>query len=1091
MNDHLIPCRVRKPLFTHGVIILLSFMAVGFTFGLARFLTGLGAVTNLTDQYAWGIWIAIDVACGVALAAGGFTTAALIEVFGRRRYQPLLRPAILTAWLGYTMVAFALMFDLGRYWNMWQVIFNWQGNSVLFEVAMCVMGYLAVLTFEMAPPLLEGFLERADGDEWGAALLRPLVRPLRMAQAAVRTMLPLFIIAGVVLSCMHQSSLGTLWVLVPTKLSPFWYTPFLPVLFLLSAIMIGFPMVILESIIASKSLGRKPEMDLLAPLARKIPWFIGVYGVVLYATLVARWDSLDPFLHPGCTLALGVEIVGGLVAPFVLLLFRTVRRSPGWLFFASLLVILGVVMNRVNVYLVGYHPVYEGRGYFPAIGEIAVTVAIICFIMFLYRVVITFFPIWSGPECVYERAPAGPGEPVSPFWAWFFRGVAAVLLLGFALLYATTHRVSQAEAREARQKVYAPPSAAVEAPARVEVVRHTQRPREYQTLYMLDSAVLRERNDDYEPARFSHRSHDNAYDGNCAVCHHRTAFHDPEDRVGQDMQELHAMMEIRLGPACSSCHGDMEDHQPEGCAHCHRLPNEADNPARPGLQGAYHRQCIGCHEGLPAASEVPTDCSGCHHPKTPDHAELVQFAGEPDDREVTAKCLECHEEVGEDILESAHWKLHGHSPMVVGHEHDTRLGRRTVLNNYMIGTTPNPELCGGCHIGTGHTEEPFDYDDPAGIDCLVCHDTTGTYVKAPAGGGRPAGSPSLASVAAAVGRPGRENCGLCHFSCSGGPNAKHGDLEPILADPPPDFDVHMGRYNLRCQDCHTTHRHRIAGHSLSAPAAEGHIFCERCHGDRPHRITGMLGAHLDDHVRTVACETCHIPFMARETPTQVFLDYSAAGRDREDTFDEHGRPTYDRKLGAMEWAKNLVPTYAWYDHTHEAYVLGDKISPYGVVSLNAPMGSKEDPASKVHPFKVHNAVQPYDKEEKILVVPKFEGGYWVHFDWDRAIREGMEAVGVPYSGSHGFVETRMVHAVHHGVVPAGRALGCADCHGAEAIGCVRCHSAAEGMDLPGHREKVYPEVERFLDFEALGYEDDPALIGGRFTVSLGRGRPVR
>jgi len=147
MNEHR-PAAVRIRFFSPGTLILMAVAGVGLAFGLARLLNGLGAVTNLDDFYPWGIWIAVDVACGVALAAGGFTTAALVDIFGRHKFKPLLRPAILTAWLGYFLVAIGLMFDLGRYWNVWRPIFNWQGNSVLFEVGMCVMAYLIVLTVD-------------------------------------------------------------------------------------------------------------------------------------------------------------------------------------------------------------------------------------------------------------------------------------------------------------------------------------------------------------------------------------------------------------------------------------------------------------------------------------------------------------------------------------------------------------------------------------------------------------------------------------------------------------------------------------------------------------------------------------------------------------------------------------------------------------------------------------------------------------------------------------------------------------------------------------------------------------------------------
>jgi len=175
---HDAPHRVTKPFFTFGTVTLLLLMGVGYAFGITRMLLGLGRVTNLDNHSPWGIWISFDVACGVALAAGGFTTAALVDIFGRRRYKALLRPAILTAFLGYLWVAIALSFDLGRYWNIWRPIFNWQGNSVLFEVGMCVTVYLFVLTVEMSPSILEGLKARLDQGDWGASLLRRVEGPL-------------------------------------------------------------------------------------------------------------------------------------------------------------------------------------------------------------------------------------------------------------------------------------------------------------------------------------------------------------------------------------------------------------------------------------------------------------------------------------------------------------------------------------------------------------------------------------------------------------------------------------------------------------------------------------------------------------------------------------------------------------------------------------------------------------------------------------------------------------------------------------------------------------------------------------------------
>jgi hypothetical protein len=200
---------------------------------------------------------------------------------------------------------------------------------------------------------------------------------------------------------------------------------------------------------------------------------------------------------------------------------------------------------------------------------------------------------------------------------------------------------------------------------------------------------------------------------------------------------------------------------------------------------------------------------------------------------------------------------------------------------------------------------------------------------------------------------------------------------------------------------------------------------------------------------------------------------------------------YDRRFGALTWGRHLAPTYLWYDGTRNASLAGDKIDPSSPVILNAPVGEKRNPSARISPFQVLTAVQPYDTENKLLAMPTLLDGYWVHFDWSKAIASGMEQVGLPFSGKYSFVETKMYSAVHHEVVPAKKALGCSDCHSVEAVACARCHKNAQTMDLPEHRRAVYPETPNRLDFKALGYPGDPALVGGRFYITIGRGAPPK
>ncbi len=463
----------------------------------------------------------------------------MIEIFGSKKYKPLLRPAILTAWLGYAMVAFALVFDLGKWWNMWRPIFNWQGNSVLFEVGMCVMGYLTVLTIEIAPAILEGLkLKIKEGGFW-QKILNPLEKPIYFLHDVVHAMLPFFILAGVVLSFMHQSSLGTLILIAPTKINTLWYTPILPILFLLSAIMVGYPMVIFESIIASKSFKKEIELDILSSLSRKLPYIMGIYFIFKFGDLIIRFDELDFLKYPSATISFLVEITAGLLVPFFLLLFKRVRRTPGWLFFACLLIILGVALNRINVYLIGYHPTFAERTYFPAIGELLVTTSIICLIMLLYRFFSNYFPVLSGlPE--KEEEEKRIIYVLSVKWAWIFRRIAVLLLLIFVLVYSYVHKKSIKESFKVYQTVYSYKVKEKEIP-KIQPRTHIMRPKGYQTIYYLSNSILNSKTDYYEPVRFSHRSHDNYLNGNCAVCHHRISF-DESDRVEISLEEFHRDM---------------------------------------------------------------------------------------------------------------------------------------------------------------------------------------------------------------------------------------------------------------------------------------------------------------------------------------------------------------------------------------------------------------------------------------------------------------------------------------------------------------------------------------------------------------------
>lgn len=373
------PRPMHTPFWTPGVIVLAVLMLIGFVCIAARYIGGLGYATNLDNSNPWGLWIGVDVASGVALAAGGFTTSFLAHILGRHKYEAVLRPALLTAALGYTFVAFGVFLDIGRSWAIWKPMLNWNFNSALFEVAMCVMAYLTVLYIEFFPVVAEQFGKRFK-------LLASLDRMLAPAMWV-------FIILGVVLSCMHQSSLGTLMLLAPTKVHPLWYTPLLPLLFLLSAFSVGYPMVIFETGLATKSLKLESEIEILGPLSRWTILTLGTYMAVKIGDMIVRGTYVYLLDGTAQSNAFIIEVLFGVIVPWLMLLSPRVRSSRGLLFSAATMIVLGVLINRINVFTVAYKAPVTHTSYFPSVPEIAITVGLIATLMFLYRIVVTWLPV--------------------------------------------------------------------------------------------------------------------------------------------------------------------------------------------------------------------------------------------------------------------------------------------------------------------------------------------------------------------------------------------------------------------------------------------------------------------------------------------------------------------------------------------------------------------------------------------------------------------------------------------------------------------------------------------------------------------------
>jgi Ni/Fe-hydrogenase subunit HybB-like protein len=392
------PTPIKKKFITPGVIVLLILALNAIVFLAVRFIFGIGSMTNLDNQHPWGIWIAIDVACGVALAAGGFTSAALGHIIHKEEFKVILRPALITALLGYTFVAIAVFVDLGRYYFIWHPLIFWNGTSPLFEVGLCVMIYATVLYIEFLPIVTERFIGRVNLRGKLTFLNVPIDSILRFLDRGLSKTMFVFIIAGVVLSTLHQSSLGTLMVIAGPKMHPLWQTPVLPLLFLISAIAVGFPMIIFESLIASRSLGLKPEMKVLSNLGRMVGPLLVIYLAIKIIDMAIRGTYVYLTEINTASVMFMIEVVLGVIIPLRMFFSEKVLNSRLLLFVATTLVVFGVFINRINSFLVAYTPPYALNKYFPSIGEISVTVGFIAILVLLYRVIVMFFPVISIPD---------------------------------------------------------------------------------------------------------------------------------------------------------------------------------------------------------------------------------------------------------------------------------------------------------------------------------------------------------------------------------------------------------------------------------------------------------------------------------------------------------------------------------------------------------------------------------------------------------------------------------------------------------------------------------------------------------------------
>ena len=462
---------------------------------------------------------------------------------------------------------------------------------------------------------------------------------------------------------------------------------------------------------------------------------------------------------------------------------------------------------------------------------------------------------------------------------------------------------------------------------------------------------------------------------------------------------------------------------------------------------------------------------------TADHSKFKELQAEfKSGQEVTRACLSCHTEASRQVMKTKHWTWEAVNPNT-----NQKLGKKTLVNNFCIGIASNQAYCTSCHIGYGWKDNSFDFSAEENVDCLVCHDTTGTYRKPsglaghpvykemefPPGSGEILHPVDLNKVAQKVGKSSRYNCGACHFYGGRGDGVKHGDLDTSLEAADADVDVHMDATGLdfTCATCHTTTGHAVPGSRYtpvakdeSRPLLRGMLgmrnptTCESCHSGRPHTAETMakieplpgftavsMAAIVNKHGEKVACQTCHIPAMARGgVATKMKWDWSEAGKMGPDgkpmvVKDVKGHAIYDSKKGAFVLQENVIPEYLWSNGEVIFTTLGDKVvKSDSYTPINRFGGSPNDGKSRIWPVKVFHGVQPYDPVNQTLVIPHTYGtdpdSYAVGFNWERAVAAGMANRGAPFSGKVDFIKTEMYWRINHMVAPRAGTLKCEECH---------------------------------------------------------------
>jgi len=584
-------------------LILWAILGFSSTIMVARFIFGLGATTNLNDGTPWGIWIGFDVMGGVALAAGGFVITALFYVMKRDEFHPMVRPAVLTAFLGYLAVAVGLLFDLGLPWHIWHMIIHWQPGSPLFEVGWCVMLYLTVLALEFFPVPLESTSRFSN--------IRRFLTKYRLV----------FVILGIMLSTLHQSSLGSLFLIMPYRLPEFWYSSILPIYFFITAISLGLMMVSLESLVTTYLYHKKQETKLVAKLGVVARWVLGFYLIIKIIDLTGKGALGKVFAGTFESNLFLSETLIMVIIPIILLSIKKVRENNKFQFLISFMVVGGVVFNRLNVGGIT-HMKNIGMSYFPSWMEIAISAGVVSGAALIFFFAVEHFNIWEKqPKDVESETLT---KPIIDKHSQVWFGSPAV---SGRIKYSAAFVIAAALA------LAFIPYSSIQSGGLEKVPAKKARGGE---ILKIDG------NDDGFFVNFKHKFHEeiNGEKESCIKCHHMNVPEDQNTTCNVCHQDMflttnifdHSLHQTELGnnQSCIQCHAENTPKSittVKTCQDCHtdslsiyvkNSPIKSDSYIAVSYVDAMHNLCITCHQQKKIELEKPNLalCTTCHTGET-------------------------------------------------------------------------------------------------------------------------------------------------------------------------------------------------------------------------------------------------------------------------------------------------------------------------------------------------------------------------------------------------------------------------------------------------------------------------------------------